>query len=534
MNLIADPWIPVRCRSGGHRFISPLDLADGDDPPIELAALRPDFNGALAQMLVGLLQWFAPDSEADWRGVLHGRRPFELERLRELVPHFDFDSGERRFMQDMDFAAAEAGDLSALLLEAPGANTIKNNADLFIKRRDPMALSLSLAAQVLLTLQINAPSGGQGHRTSLRGGGPVSMLLWPERLAGEPALLWQKLWLNTLAVSGAEPRPYIVFPWLGACLTSEQGQQDVRTRLEDRDPSAIELTLLCYFATPRRIRLRFDDAKECVLTGEQGRCSVGFDTRNFGANYRSDLFRHPMSPYYRASDGEFLPVHVGEIGFTYADWIATQRNSDGSRMPAVLDCSRLGDGLGRELGSDAIWAFGYTMDNMKCLAWHEARYPLQAFDDEEQRARVLLEAQRWIDGAELVRRELAKQLRAAWSVDRKGDTSIAERELYALTERTFYRLVRDCANLRGADASLDVQHQELLRRWHRGLTSAALTLFERHAERSDVAESTLHLIERAARARYALSGTLQGVLKDILQLDVAERSPKKAKRRNAA
>lgn len=359
------------------------------------------------------------------------------------------------------------------------------------------------------------------------------MLLWPERLGERPTLLWQKLWLNTLALPGAEPRGEIVFPWMKVCFSSEQGQ-DVRTKLQDQSLSELELALLCYFATPRRIKLHFNDDQSCTFSAEHGRCAIGYETQNFGANYKSDLFQHPMSSYYRASGGEFLPVHVSEIGFTYADWIATQSDSPDSRIPAVLERSRLGEKLGRELGADTIWAFGYAMDNMKCLAWHESRYPQLWFDDEAQCARVMLEARRCIDGTEFVRRELGKQLRAAWSNSGKGDTSTAERELYALTEQAFYQLVRDCAGLQGDDATLDHQHQTLLRRWHQKLTRVTLHLFERHAECGDVSDCTLQAIERAAFAQRHLNKALQGGLKDILQLDVAERAAKSTKRRKAA
>ena len=56
MNLINDPWIPIRRKSGTQDIIVPWQLTETDDPVIALSAPRPDFNGALMQFLVGLLQ----------------------------------------------------------------------------------------------------------------------------------------------------------------------------------------------------------------------------------------------------------------------------------------------------------------------------------------------------------------------------------------------------------------------------------------------------------------------------------------------
>lgn len=527
MNLLSDPWIPVRCLSGQRRTISPLDLVDEGDPPVELDAIRADFGGALAQLLIGLLQWLAPDDITEWRRIAGGTALPDLQRLRELTACFEFDNGSRRFMQDMDFDSAETGELSGLLLDAPGDNTVKNNADLFIKRSPAMALSMSLAAQALLTLQINAPAGGQGHRTSVRGGGPVTFLLWPNELDGRSVPLWQKLWLNTLVLAGEPPRSQIVFPWMAPCMTSEDGR-DVLTQLDAQEPNALELALLCYFATPRRIRLNFDDDGVCTLSGIEGRCASGFKTQNFGANYPSDRFRHPLSPYYREKKGNFLPAHVRDAGFTYADWLRVQGDADDFRIPQVLEASRIGVSLGRSLASDAIRAFGFAMDNMKCLAWNEARFPRLVLDDPARKAALLVETRRWIEATEHVRRALGKQLRAAWSNQGKGDTGIAERELYSLTEHTFHILVKECSAIEGSDAVQDDQHQMLRRRWQLELARAAMSLFTRHAERGDVAEQTMRAIERTAHAHRALWKAVYGETEKVLDLDIARHSAKKA------
>ena len=87
--------------------------------------------------------------------------------------------------------------IAALLIEQPGDKTLKDNTDLFIHRGQMQSLCPACAAAALYTLQAFAPSGGKGHRTSMRGGGPLSTLLKGRNL-------WESVWLNVLP-SG--PRP---------------------------------------------------------------------------------------------------------------------------------------------------------------------------------------------------------------------------------------------------------------------------------------------------------------------------------------
>jgi CRISPR system Cascade subunit CasA len=528
MNLITDPWIPVYCRSGRHRLICPLELSDTVDPPIELAAIRPDFNGALAQFLVGLLQLVAPNRQLRLESMQANPETYPLQKLKEFAANFEFDSGAARVMQDMDFDASEALELTALLIEAPGENTVKNNADLFAKRRESLALSLPLAAQALITMQTNAPSGGQGHRTSLRGGGPISMLLWPRDLKGIPITLLQKLLLNVFAHDSKEesPRLDIALPWCAPCLSSEGGA-DVLSKLAKKDPTADELRLLCYFATARRVRLRFETQGQCAWSGETGPVASGYETKNFGANYLSQSFQHPLSPYYEMK-GEWLPLHLNDLGFTYADWVQTI-GGDGIRAPAVLDKHRLGE-LGHQLADDAVWAFGFLMDNMKCLAWHEARFPMFAIPEERKKS-VLSLAMQMVNATEAARKLLARAIRKAWTDEGKnGDTSVPERELYACTKEQFYQALKDVVAFEGDEAAgsqLNIDKREL---WFQTLRIYSLKLFEAHAERSDVRDDSVQAIARAAHAHANLSKGLWIEVRSALSL-VAK--PKKTQKEAA-
>ena len=66
MNLLHEPWLPVRRRDGSREWIAPDRLSDPDI--VAFDAARPDFNGALAQFAIGLLQTTTPmDSPIVWK-----------------------------------------------------------------------------------------------------------------------------------------------------------------------------------------------------------------------------------------------------------------------------------------------------------------------------------------------------------------------------------------------------------------------------------------------------------------------------------
>src|SRR5690554_2295072 len=72
LNLIRDRWIPVRRKDGTVEKIRPAEVLDfgpdGENPPVAVAAVRPDFNSALIQFLIGIFQTaVAPKREGDWR-----------------------------------------------------------------------------------------------------------------------------------------------------------------------------------------------------------------------------------------------------------------------------------------------------------------------------------------------------------------------------------------------------------------------------------------------------------------------------------
>lgn len=488
MNLLDELWLPVRMHDGRQQWISPCQLSDPDVAAFD--ACRADFNGALAQFAIGLLQTCTPISgDAEWQSFL--KAPPDRAMLEQwFAPHraaFEFEGDGPRFMQDLELRTADAEPIGidGLLIETPGENTVKKNSDHFVKRNLVKGLCPHCAALALFTLQVNAPSGGAGHRTGLRGGGPLTTLLVATSSAGLPTSLWQTLWLNVrgqqaFLASGVETgmeAPYRTFPWLAvqSAIQKDQG---------DTTPLQVHPAHM-FWAMPRRIRLDLDvtSAGHCDLCGRKStRLIHQYVTRNYGLNYKG-AWLHPLSPYYEVKEG-LLPVHAQPDGLGYRHWLAwvLGMESDKRRVKAAevvrhfLSRPRVEQKTGIAL---RLWAFGYDMDNAKARCWYDATVPLYHLGEcslAEQRA-LRDEVSDWLAGAELTATYLRGAVKDAWfSADARGDFSFIDAAFWSRTEPGFYGLLRQrIQDLRDGKGDEDFARVES---WRAVLRQAALHLFD--------------------------------------------------------
>ena len=522
-NLICDAWIPVRRRSGAEERIAPCQVTAqlGEDPIIELASPRADFDGALAQLLIGLLQTtMAPERGRVWRR--HFDAPPSPEVLREafepLAHAFELFGDGPRFLQDLKLESDggyEELAVERLLIEAPGENTQKLGKDHFVKADRIEALCSSCAAAALLTLQINAPSGGQGHRTGIRGGGPLTTLVL------HPESLWATLWLNVLESgdlrgSPDRDRPEDLFPWLGPTRTSE--------RETGRATTAEDIHLLqMYWAMPRRLRLRADPESEaggpCGLCAEIGRPLVRrYLTRNLGTNY-SGPWVHPLSPHGKDKEGNPLPIHGQPAGLGYRQWLGlVQSDGAGGVTPAQV-VGRLLTQRDRQVRAELrLWAFGYDMDNMKARAWLDGTMPLILVKP-EHREDYERETARLILGARLAEWALVfavKQALTGGKRDLRGDPGDVGLRFWQETGGPFFERVRE---LREAVESGEASPLAVRSGWHRLLVRTANRAFE------DFTSGSFDAVDpgRAARAWNGLQKTLYGPkMQDALDLPKPE------------
>ena len=129
-NLLHERWIPVKRKNGENPvYISPSQITDGlaTNPIIALAAPRPDFNGALIQFLIGLIQTTSPPAdESEWQKKFRSPpSPDELKvAFERYADAFNLDGDGPRFMQDLDLTETEGeqNKIDHLLMEMPGSD----------------------------------------------------------------------------------------------------------------------------------------------------------------------------------------------------------------------------------------------------------------------------------------------------------------------------------------------------------------------------------------------------------------------------
>lgn len=466
LNLISDAWIPVRRKDGSCAVIAPWQMADETlsfpDWP------RPDLNIACLELLIGLLFLADPpvDTE-DWHDRQTPDRDHLRDRLAPFAPAFELMGDGPRFCQDREVfesgVAPNSPDM--LFIDSAGGQTIRNNADLMVKRDRYPALDPATAAMALYTLQAHAPSGGKGNRTSMRGGGPMVTLADPG------GGLWPLVWANVPEGAPAGPS---VLPWMRPTRSSEKGEQVFP---QDSHPAE------AFFGMPRRLR----------LVGLGGRIT-GVVQKPYGTNYAG--WEHSLTPHYRQKAGaELLPVHPKAGSFGYRNWLGVvlpkRSEEDTARRAAVVEAWH-DRGAGRR--AELIVA-GWAMDNMKPRDFTFSRAPLLDLPDAvAERAEGLVEAAG----------QVAVALRGALApVQAEGEAREAARE--AFFQETQAAFEARLAQLTAVNA--DAGGVAAL--WLTDLRAAALALFDRHAL-PGLAERDIRDQQAVVAARRNLGAALAG------------------------
>ena len=233
-NLINDQWLPARRANGQGERIRPAEITSAieTNPVLAIDWPRADFRVACIEFLIGLIATAYPPADDDDAWIEGWEMPPPPEVLAAAfapIAHaFNLDGSGPRFLQDFDELLGEPDSPETVLIEAPGANTRRNNTALLVKSGRVVRLSRPAAAIALFTLQCYAPSGGRGNLTSVRGGGPLTTLALP---GIEPCPLWHLVWANAPSPRG-NPLPTSdlsrVFPWLAATRTSDRFPDNAR------------------------------------------------------------------------------------------------------------------------------------------------------------------------------------------------------------------------------------------------------------------------------------------------------------------
>ncbi|MBU2054502.1 MAG: type I-E CRISPR-associated protein Cse1/CasA [Proteobacteria bacterium] len=537
-NLIDERWIPVRRRDGSSDKIAPHEVTKGfaDNPVVALDAHRPDFNGALIQFLIGLVQTTAaPDDEDDWEELLASPPSPEslYERFMSVHDAFNLGGDGPRFMQDFEEISAKYGSIEGLLIESPGDRTTELNKDHFIKRNTVSGMCPCCCATALFGFQTNSPSGGQGNMTSLRGGGPLSTLVLGDSNYDS---LWQLLFLNVLEKSKFEnicgnpaltEKKYL-FPWMGETRKGRRKKGDQFTG-EYTTPEEVHPATM-FWAMPRRIRLNLDNLTSsiCDICGAlSDRIIDSYKEIPGGASY-GGAWLHPLTPYYeKKTKGEtnILPVHAQPGGISYRHWLGlVLHDSRDNKTPARV----VHEFINNRQKNDCqfrLWAFGYDMDNMKARCWYESIMPLLYID-----LRIRYAFENCVAGMVRAASEIAMNtgnaVKKAWFKrpgDVKGDFSFVDNAFCQKTEPVFYDVLHKLkTDLEAGGKGIDA-----LMMWHKELCNQASKLFDLRAWNGPIEDEDP---KRIVDARKKLQQYNYGnKIKELLALPVDKKSVDKKK-----
>jgi CRISPR system Cascade subunit CasA len=372
-NLLDEFWIPVTRQDGTAEMIAPWQVTDRfvENPIVSLNAPRADFNGALIQFLIGLVQTVAaPKNNAEWRKKLkEPPSPEELKLAFSTVHHaFELGGNGPKFMQDFDTLVGQAGSIDGLLIGDPGENALKNNTDFFIKRKQGnFSMCPACSAAALFSIQTNAPAGGRGYMTSLRGGGPLTTIIISDTL-------WLTVWLNVLELNKFHGlansnlvNPSEKFPWLAKTKTNVSEQQIHPAQY--------------FWATPRRINL----AQQNVGKGKCDVCTAESDKliSEYLELPNGTKYQEPMKHHLSAFNGNSTKaVLTQQGGVTYRHWLGLIiTDSNNKNEPARVIHEFIEGRQNREL-QFRVWAFGYDFvpGQNKARCWYDSTMPLHYVD----------------------------------------------------------------------------------------------------------------------------------------------------------
>jgi CRISPR system Cascade subunit CasA len=561
-NLIEARWLPVRRLSGRRDYVRPADIIDrlDTDPIVALDFPRPDWNAAVTEWLIGVLAVvIAPRDAVDWhRTWANPPSPDALHaQVQRIAFAFDLDGDGPRCLQDRDpLADSDDKPVAALFIDAAGEQTEKKNTDLFVKRSTATGLSLPYAAAALITLQTYAPAGGQGNRTGLRGGGPLTTLpaVHRARVGGNSTriitLLWDLVWASVpdrVKIGDAPATPddpdwALIFPWRAPTRTSETNRA---TTPDDAHH------LQQFFGMPRRIRLTFGPAgnHRCALDGPVGDVLVrSFRQKNYGVKYEG--WEHVLSPNRPDKKAGKLPLHPQPGGATYRDWMTWVAAPSGDvtraaciqawdeRLKRIKDA---GDAvsLSTDVWQSSVVAFGYDMDNMKARGWLEARIPFfhppPGADTDAWPQQFFPMAKALVEATDTAASYLRSQVKIAVTgkLNREGQYRASEnlpKDAYADLVERFWRdmepVFRDAmAKLRDAPADTDTT----IRTAFAGhLRRCVLAIFDEMAGTDDLAD-------RDAKRIVTARATLQGAFGETAKVrEALGLVTQQAKTKNAA
>ena len=203
MNLLVDPWIPVRDEGGMGTFrLLTYQQLLCEEGKWKVSIPRDDMELACVQLLVCMTQvMFLPEDNNDLRARID--QPLLLGEFSSGVqPYknwFDLDHPTQPFMQSRGVKATDGTPIQKLLIGLPEGN----NHAFFNEVGEVRCLGGTMAAIALFNQASNTPSFGGGFKGSLRGAAPITTLVSGGNLR-------ETVWRNVLTISRINERQIVM------------------------------------------------------------------------------------------------------------------------------------------------------------------------------------------------------------------------------------------------------------------------------------------------------------------------------------
>jgi len=207
MNLLEDPWIPARADGGTgifHLLTYQQLLCEPGNWQVSIS--RDDMELACVQLLVCMTQvMFLPEDDPAWRVRLNHPLPLGdfTTGIHPCRGWFDLDHPTQPFMQSRGVKATDETPIQKLLIGLPEGN----NHAFFNEAGEVRYLGGTMAAIALFNQASNCPSFGGGFKGSLRGGAPITTLVYGKDLR-------ETVWRNVLTRPRIQERQ-IAMPGFG-------------------------------------------------------------------------------------------------------------------------------------------------------------------------------------------------------------------------------------------------------------------------------------------------------------------------------
>lgn len=377
--------------------VAPVDVPCSG--ALRVAHPRADYSALATELLVELFQTLLAPADLAARAAML-RRPEEVntQAFADAKGAFELFGTDARFMQSPVALGVQA-DASVLVFEAPGAKTVEDNTDFFVSRSDIASVCPHCAPVSLFLSNAHARQGGQGYRTTARGGSALAVLV-------RGATLWETVVLNLLpapdfaarfAVPGA---PANVYPWTSGVDTFTAGA------VSPEQVGAFGTLWWCPVAL-HLVEDQNEDQMPCSQCGEAHPTHV---RRVFKAATKSrgiEGVMHPRtawSPHNKT--GRLLPLQVPSNGLQLEDWLALSLGKSERHYP-VAAVAALRPSEARRV---ELWSFGGLLSINTLVRWCDETTPALVAENPREAEVLRIQAHRLLEQALAKRDALTKAL----------------------------------------------------------------------------------------------------------------------------